>query len=171
MQRPGADPAISEGPIERVCHALCGIGLLAMVVIVGVEVVTRNFLGFSFQISDGLGGYIIVLISFLSLCVCQVTQSYHHVEFLQARLGWRGQAMSRVVFDLICLALCLVLTWQLGRLVWNSWMSDDVAPTMLMTPLWLPQSLMPLGLAALSFSVTRTLIANVQAVLRLRTPR
>lgn len=87
LQPSDADPAISEGPIERVCHALCGIGLLAMVVIVGVEVVTRNFLGFSFQISDELGGYIIVLISFLSLCVCQVTQLYHHVEFLQARLG------------------------------------------------------------------------------------
>ena len=162
----GGPPVVPEGPVERVCHALCGISLLAMVVIVGVEVVTRNFLGFSFQISDELGGYIIVLISFLSLCVCQVTQSYHHVEFLQARLGRRGRAVSRVVFDVICLALCLVLTWQLGRLAWNSWLSEDVAPTPLMTPLWLPQSLMPLGLAALCVSVGRTLAANLRAMLR-----
>lgn len=135
-----------------------------MVCIVAVEVVTRNFLGFSFQISDELGGYIIVLISFLSLCVCQVNQSYHHVEFLQSRLGRRGQAASRVVFDLICLALCLVLSWQLGRLVWNSWVSEDVAPTPLMTPLWLPQLMMPLGLVALTVSVGRTLWSNIRAL-------
>ena len=159
-------PALTEGPIERLCGVLCGVALFAMVVIVAVEVVTRNLLGFSFQISDELGGYIIVLISFLSLCVCQVTQSYHHVEFLQARLGPRGRAVSRVVFDLVCLVLCVMLTWQLGRLAWNSWQSEDVAPTTLMTPLWMPQAIMPLGLAALTVSVARTLLANLHGLRR-----
>lgn len=135
-----------------------------MVAIVGLEVVTRNLMGFSFQISDELGGYIIVLIAFLSLCVCQVNGSYHHVEFLQARLSARGRAVSRVVFDLICLALCLVLAWQLGRLTVNSWYSEDVAPTPLMTPLWAPQALMPLGMATLSISVLRTLIADLRTL-------
>ena len=157
-----APPVIREGPIERICQFLCGLALAAMVVIVGLEVVTRNFMGFSFQISDELGGYIIVLISFLSLCVCQVNGSYHHVEFLQARLSARGRTVSRVVFGLICLALCLVLTWQLCRLAINSWNSEDVAPTPLMTPLWAPQALMPLGMAALSLSVLRTLIADIR---------
>lgn len=169
MQPSDADPyegppKLREGIVERACHVLCAFSLLAMVLIVAVEVVTRNFMGFSFQISDELGGYIIVLISFLSLSVCQVSQSYHHVEFLQARLTRRGQAVSRVAFDLVCLALCVMLTWQLGRLAWNAFVSEDVAPTPLMTPLWLPQSLMPLGMAALCVSLARTLAANVRAL-------
>lgn len=121
-------------------------------------------MGFSFEISDELGGYIIVLISFLSMSVCQVRQSYHHVEFLQQRLSRRGQAVSRVIFDAICLALCVMLFWQLFRLAWNSWDSEDAAATQLMTPLWMPQSLMAFGMAALCVSVARTLWAHLKAV-------
>ena len=171
MQPSDADPPGTEGPpklretpVERICQLLCGVGLFAMIAIVTLEVITRNLFGFSFQISDELGGYIIVLISFLSLCVCQVNQSFHHVEFLQARLSRRGRAASRVVFDLICLVLCGILLWQMIRLTLNSFASEDVAPTPLMTPLWLPQALMPLGLAALTFSVARITLADLRAL-------
>lgn len=157
-----AGPVVPEGPVERVCRWLCGLGLAALVAVVAVEVVTRNLLGFSFQVSDELGGYITVGISFLSLSVCQVGRSYHHVEFLQARLGARGRAASRILFGLVCLAAAGVLTWQLGRLAWNSWLSGDEAPTLLMTPLWMPQLLMPLGMAALVVSLLRTLLAELR---------
>ena len=164
-QTEGNDPAVLPlGPFEKLCYLLCALSLLAMVVIVAVEVITRNLMGFSFEVSDELGGYIIVLISFLSLSVCQVRQSYHHVEFLQRRLSPRAQAVSRVVFDAICLALCLMLWWQLFRLAWNSWDAEDVAATQLMTPLWMPQGLMAFGMAALCVSVARTLWAHVKAV-------
>jgi len=155
-----------ESWVERLCHVLCAVALFAMVAIVGVEVVTRNLFDFSFQVSDELGGYIIVLISFLSLCVCHANGSYHHVEFLQARLTPGGRNVSHVLFGLMCLALCLVLTWQLGRLALNSWMSEDVAPTPLLTPLWIPQSAMPLGMAALSLSLARTAWADISRLLR-----
>ena len=150
--------------MERACYTLCGVALFALVGIVVLEVVTRNAFGFSFQISDELGGYILVLIAFLSLCVGQVNRSFHSVEFLQARLGRRARAASRVAFDAICLAFCLVMLWQLARLDVNSWISGDVAPTELMTPLWLPQAAMPLGLAALAVSVLRTAIKDVRAL-------
>jgi TRAP-type transport system small permease protein len=162
---------VAESPVERACHLLCGLGLFAMVVVVGVEVVTRNFLGFSYQVSDELGGYIIVGISFLSLCVCQANDSYHHVAFVQQRLSQRGRLLSRIVFDLMCLATSLLITWQLARLDLNSWRSGDMAPTELMTPLWLPQLLMPLGLGALSFSVLRTLVSHARQLARLRGTR
>lgn len=151
------------GPVERVCNLLCALSLLLLVVLVAVEVVTRNFMGFSFQVSDELGGYIVVGISFLSLSVCQVRGSYHHVEFLQARLSPRARAVSRVVFGLICLAMCIMLTWQLGRLAWNSHAAEDMAATPLLTPLWIPQLVMPLGLAAVTFSLLRTLLADLRA--------
>lgn len=157
-------PVLQLGPVEWACQILCAASLLGMVVIVAIEVVTRNLMEFSFEIADELGGYIIILISFLSLSVCQVRQSFHHVEFIQARLSRRGRAISRVIFDVICLVLCLMLLWQMGRLAWNSWQSEDVAATQLMTPLWLPQALMPLGLAAVSVSVARTLWANIKAI-------
>ena len=166
-ERPDStEPILREGPVERACLWLCAAGLFVLIVVVAVEVVTRNAMGFSFQVSDELGGYIVVGISFLSLSVCQVNRSYHHVEFLQSRLGARGQVLSRIVFELICLAMTVVLVWQLGRLALGSWRFGDVAPTQLMTPLWIPQSVMPVGMAALAVSLLRTLAADIRSLVR-----
>jgi len=151
--------------MERGCMVICEIGIVVMAVIVLVEIITRNLFGFSFEASEELGGYIIVAISFLSLPVCQVYRSYHHVQFVQERLSRRMKAATHVLFDILSLGFCLLLVWQLTRFVLQSYRSEDVAMTLLATPLWIPQSLMPLGALAASVSLARTLAGNVRRLL------
>jgi TRAP-type C4-dicarboxylate transport system permease small subunit len=67
-----------------------------------------------------------------------------------------------MVFDLLALAACAALTWQLTRLVMNSWRAEDVAPTPLLTPLWLPQITMPIGTALLCYSLIRTMLGKAR---------
>jgi TRAP-type C4-dicarboxylate transport system permease small subunit len=128
--------------------------------IVILEIVTRNLFGFSFEMSEELGGYIIVGISFLSLPVCQVYRSYHHVQFLQSRLSLRMQALSHLLFDALSLLFCLVVLWQLTRFVIASYISEDAAPTLLGTPLWIPQAIMPIGVLAATVSLLRSARGN-----------
>jgi len=139
---------------------ICEIAIVAMGAIVILEIVTRNLMGFSFEMSEELGGYIIVGIAFLSLPVCQVYRSYHHVQFIQARLSPRLQALSHLLFDVLSLLFCLVLLWQLTRFVATSFRSEDVAPTLLATPLWIPQAVMPIGILAASVSLSRSAFGN-----------
>jgi TRAP-type C4-dicarboxylate transport system permease small subunit len=146
--------------LEKVCMWICEIGIVAMGAIVILEIVTRNLFGFSFEMSEELGGYIIVGISFLSLPVCQVYRSYHHVQFIQSRLSPRMQALSHLVFDVLSLMFCAVLLWQLTRFVATSYRSEDVAPTLLATPLWIPQTLMPIGVLAATVSLLRAAWSN-----------
>jgi TRAP-type C4-dicarboxylate transport system permease small subunit len=154
--------ALPEGIVERVCKLLCFAALMVMLVVIGVDIFTRSVLGFSFEVSDELGGYMLALISFVSLSVCQVNNSFHHVQFVQAKLSPRGRALSQVIFDLLSLTFCVLLCWQLARFELNSWRFEDRAPTYLATPLWLPRLVMVLGTAALCFSVLRTLISHVR---------
>ena len=151
--------------LERGCMVVCEIGIVVIAVVVLTEIVTRNLLGFSFEASEELGGYIVVGISFLSLPVCQVYRSYHHVQFIQASLSPRLRAASHVGFDALSLGFCLLLVWQLSRFVLQTWRAEDVAPTLLATPLWIPQSLMPLGALAASVSLARSLVGNVRRFL------
>jgi TRAP-type C4-dicarboxylate transport system permease small subunit len=151
--------------MEKGCMVTCEIGIVAMAVIVLVEIITRNLFGFSFEASEELGGYIIVGISFLSLPVCQVYRSYHHVQFVQERLSPRMKAASHVLFDVLSLGFCLLLVWQLTRFVITSYHSEDVAMTLLATPLWIPQALMPIGALAASISLTRALAGNIRKLL------
>jgi TRAP-type transport system small permease protein len=158
--------ALPEGPVERLCNFACMAALIVMLGVIGVDIITRALLNFSFEVSDELGGYMLVVITFLSLPVCQANDSFHHVEFVQSRLSARGRAISHVIFDLLSLAFCLALLWQLIRFEMSSWRFDDHAPTYLATPLWIPRLAMAVGAGALLFSMARTLAADIARLKR-----
>ena len=165
---PGAAPAvlpkeiIPETLVERACKLMCMAALVVMLVVIGTDILTRSVFNFSFEISDELGGYMLVVITFISLPVCQVNDSFHHVEFVQARLSPRGRAISHVIFDFLSLAFCVLLLWQLVRFEISSWRFEDHAPTYLGTPLWIPRLAMVVGAAALCVSMVRTLVSDVR---------
>ena len=152
---------LAESFVERICRLACIAALIVMLVVVGVDIVTRWLLNFSFEISDELGGYLLVVIAFVSLPVCQINDSFHHVELVQSRLSPFARAVSHIIFDLLSLTFCALLLWQLARFEISSFRFGDRAPTYLATPLWIPQIAMMLGAAALCFSVARTLAADV----------
>jgi TRAP-type transport system small permease protein len=156
-----------ETIVERVCKLACVAALVVMLVVIGVDIVTRSLFNFSFEISDELGGYMLVVITFVSLPVCQINGSFHHVELVQSRLSPFGRAVSNVIFDLLSLAFCVLLFWQLIRFQISSFRFGDQAPTYLATPLWIPRIAMLVGAAALCFSMMRTLAADIGIVWRL----
>jgi TRAP-type C4-dicarboxylate transport system permease small subunit len=162
--RPHGGPStrrLKESIVERACKLACVAALIVMLIVIGVDILTRSLFNFSFEISDELGGYMLVVISFVSLPVCQINGSFHHVELIQSRLSPFARAISHVIFDVLSLTFCGLLLWQLSRSELSSFRFGDRAPTYLATPLWIPQIAMMLGAAALCFSMVRTLAADV----------
>ncbi len=159
-----ATQAIGEGPLERTRKYICAAAIAVMLIVVAIDVVTRSLFNFSFEISDELGGYLLATIAFVSLPVCQANDSFHHVELVQARLSPRGRALSHLLFDVLSLAFCGLLLWQLGRFEIASWRFDDHAPTYLGTPLWIPRTAMLVGSAALCVSMLRSLLADIRRI-------
>ena len=157
-----AEDAFHPAPtwMEKSCMVICEIGIAAIAIVVITELITRNLFGFSFEASEELGGYIIVGISFLSLPVCQVYRSYHHVQFIQQRLSPRMKALSHLVFDILSLVFTVTLLWQLSRFVMQSFRSGDISPTLLATPLWIPQTVMPVGIFVATLSLLRSAYGN-----------
>lgn len=158
-------PATAETFVEKACGFLTSAAIVVMLVVIVVDIFTRSILHFSFEISDEVASYALVAVTFLSLSVGQANHSFHRVEFIQARLPPRGQSISRIIFGLLSLCACTLLLWQFIRLGLSSHRSGVVAPTRLMTPLWLPQSIMVIGMAALLFSVARTLVADTRMLI------
>jgi len=155
---------LKESIVERTCKIACVAALVVMLVVIGTDILTRSLLNFSFEISDELGGYMLVVITFVSLPVCQISDSFHHVELVQSRLSPFARAVSHVIFDLLSFTFCVLLLWQLSRFELTSYRFGDRAPTYLATPLWIPQAVMVLGTAAMCFAMVRTLAANVVRV-------
>jgi TRAP-type C4-dicarboxylate transport system permease small subunit len=156
--------ALPEGPVEWTCKVASEVALLVMLLLIAVDIATRALFNFSFEISDEIGGYMLVAIAFLSLSPCQVNRSFHEVEFVQARLSPRARSISRLIFGALALAASALLAWQFIRLELSSWRFGDVAPSYLATPQWLPRLPMALGMLALCFSLCRTLIAEARTL-------
>jgi TRAP-type C4-dicarboxylate transport system permease small subunit len=79
------------------------------------------------------------------------------------KLSPRARAALNVALHLVCLTACLILLWQFSRLVMTSWRNDDASMTSLRVPLWIPQLTMPIGIAAMSFALIKSIIADVRS--------
>src|SRR3954468_14099932 len=156
------EPPIGEGPVERLCKWASEAALITMLVVIGGDILTRYLLNFSFEIADELGGYMLVVMTFVSLSVCQANNAFHQVELVQARLTPRWRAMSAAIFDILAFGLASVLLWHFVRLEFSSYRFGERAPTFLETPLWLPRLAMAIGVAALCISIVRTFCAHVR---------
>jgi TRAP-type C4-dicarboxylate transport system permease small subunit len=155
-------PIAGASPIDIASEAVCGLFLLAMIVMIGAEAIARNLLGTSLQVTDEVGGYLLVALTFLSLSVAESRGAFHRVEFVQMRLSPSGRMISQIIFELVSLAASALVTWQLVRLTLNSFRTEDVAPTPLATPLWMPQTSMGIGMALLCLALLRTIAAKVR---------
>jgi TRAP-type C4-dicarboxylate transport system permease small subunit len=157
-------PVAGANLVDAACEAVCSLFLLAMIVMIGAEAVARNVFGTSLQITDEVGGYLLVALTFLSMSVAESHGGFHRVEFVQMRLSPRMRIISQIVFELMSLAASALVTWQLVRLAMNSYRSEDVAPTPLATPLWMPQTSMGVGMALLCLALVRTILAKVKVL-------
>jgi TRAP-type C4-dicarboxylate transport system permease small subunit len=157
---------VSEGIVEKLCKWASEAALLFMLGVIGLDIITRFFFNFSFEVADELGGYMLVAMTFISLSACQANGSFHHVELVQASLSPRRRAISNALFDLLALAFSALLLWQLIRLELSSWRFGERAPTYLETPLWIPRLVMAIGIAALCWSIGRTFMAHVRRARR-----
>ena len=158
---PPLDRTNSEGVVERACKYLSAIALMVLLVVVGVDIVTRWGFNFSYEVSDEVAAYMLVAIAFLSLPVSHINGAFHRVEFVQARLSMRWKLVSSICFELVALIFCAIFVWQFVNLVRSSWRFGDHAPTFMETPLWLPRSLLIVGMAALCLSLLRSLAADI----------
>lgn len=148
--------------LEAACLWLAGACLAAMLVVILVEVVTRALFHFSFEVVDEVGGYLTVALSFLALAPAQARKAFHNVSLLQARMAPSVRRACDILFLALSLAFSLAVLGAIVRYVYRSWQQGDVTSTVLRTPLWIPQSVMVLGMLALCW----VLVAELVTLLR-----
>lgn len=144
----------------RLARWTCQLIMVGLVAMLGAEMVVRTLLGWSIQFSNEVGGYALVAITFLSLASGQLQHAYHRVHFVEHRLAASGKAWLRLGFDLAALGVALVLALEFLRFEWITWNSGDVAPTSLLTPLWIPRLAMPVGALLLVWALVLTLAGD-----------
>jgi len=148
--------------IERLSLWLSAFCLIGMMVLMLLEVVLRGAFNSTTEHSDELVGYLLVGVSFLSLALCQSRGAFHRVEMVQMRLGRRGQAVSSLVFDVLSFAYVALTDWYFVQFVLSSYKRESLAPTMLATPLWIPELVMAVGATLLLVALGRSIVDGMR---------
>ena len=134
--------------VERVSYGTgyaAGLVLLAIIVLTMVEVVSRYVLKNPLILSDELGGYALVAVTFLGLAYCAQGKGHIRITFIVERLSPLTAGRIRVVSLLLGLVLVAVAAWVSWRFLGDSFTRDMRSNSMLRTPLKWPQMVMPVG--------------------------
>ena len=148
--------------ILRLGVVLGGLLVAALVLLVATEIILRSAFDISLLVADEYAGYIVVALVFLGIPYALFHDALLRVDFLFERLRGKKQVVLSLVFDVVCLAITGVLAWYLSRMVLTSFDRGTFSSTPAMTPLWIPQAVMPVGLLLTALILLARIVGRVR---------
>jgi TRAP-type transport system small permease protein len=153
-------------PVAHGCRYIAAAALIALMLITVGDVIARSCFGLSSDSSEEYGGYLLVVITFISVPVAAAHSGFHQVELVRKRLGAGPRLLLQTLFTVASLAICVIVTWNLANFEIFSFRSGDVSQTSLQTPLWIPQLAMPLGFTLFCWVLLNQLIGQLALLVR-----
>jgi TRAP-type C4-dicarboxylate transport system permease small subunit len=138
-----------------------GWGLLLYSIAVGVEVISRRYLGFSLQGVDEIGGYLMAVVVAVGFTCALYSRGHIRIDILFSRFSRSTTLWLNVSALAGLIAFAAFLLWQAIAVVLQSRALRAVAPTPLQTPLVIPQVI---WVAALLFFLVAALTLFVQVL-------
>lgn len=127
-----------------------GLLLVAMALLIGVEILVRTLGGKSTMISDEYSGYLFVWITMIGFARALQMGAFLRVDNLVQLMSARGRALADVVSAAAGVLVSAVCTYSTGVLWLGSFRLGTVSIQPSATPLYLPQLILPLGMALLA---------------------
>lgn len=151
--------------IERLSYGTgyaAGLVLLAIIVLTMVEVISRYVLKNPLILSDELGGYAMVAVSFLGLAYCAQEKGHIRISFIVERLNPRTTGYIRIASLVLGIAFVSVAAWVSWKYLGDSFTRDMRSNSMLRTPLKWPRMAMPAGFTLFALILLGQLVKALQ---------
>jgi TRAP-type C4-dicarboxylate transport system permease small subunit len=125
-------------------------GVFAMMLLVVTDVAMRAVANRSTLIAEEMGGYLLVLIAYLGMAEAYKLGRHIRVDIVSKRLTGKVRAWIDVGLSFIGLVALLIVIWRAVIMVYRSYAGNVIIPGIFLTPVYLPQTLVVIGLAALA---------------------
>jgi TRAP-type C4-dicarboxylate transport system permease small subunit len=166
----GAEAAIEKPPaatsnplvaaVERPLAALNGIivvfssiALVVASVILSYSVVVRYAFKSGTYWQDEASVFLIVAAVFLSSASVQARRGHVAIEAIVGLLSPRANRVRMLIVDLASLFFCAFFAWKSWTLLHEAWVDGQVSGSTWAPPLWIPYSLMAVGMTLLSIQI------------------
>jgi TRAP-type C4-dicarboxylate transport system permease small subunit len=168
--RSGIDPTtpLALMPLARALAAanrvMVGFGMLALLaasLVLTSSVVTRYLFKSSTDWQDETAVFLLVGATFLCGAFVQSIRGHVGIEAVSTLLSKRADAIRRIGVDLLCLAFCAMFAWKSWTLLHEAWVDKQTTSSSWAPPLWIPYSLMALGMTLLALQLVVHVAASV----------
>ena len=157
------EPATTAAPLGAADRILSGINTIvvnlssaALVVasfVLTYSVVVRYFLKISTDWQDEMSVFLIVGAVFMSAAAIQAGRGHVAIEALTAVLPPRLNMIRQIVVDAASFVFCAYFAWKSWLLLLEAWVEGFHSGSTWGPPLWIPYSLMTVGMLLLSLQI------------------
>jgi len=123
--------------------------VLIMVLLISYDVIARYIFNAPTIWADEISGYLLVGIVFLGLGYGLETGAHISVDLIIDMLSPKKHHSVHLATDILTLLIVIMFTWESFVVVLRSYNEGKIALSLLLTPLYLPQLLIPIGFAVL----------------------
>jgi TRAP-type C4-dicarboxylate transport system permease small subunit len=175
VERPPAPAAAAGGLLGRALAAvnsvivlISSLALMIAGVVLTYSVMSRYFLHLSTDWQDELSVFLIVGAVFMSSAAIQARRGHVSIEAIVGLLPERINRARQFLVDIASFAFCAFFAWKSWVLLDEAWVENFHSESTWGPPLWIPYSLMTVGMTLLSLQILMQ-IAN-QAIASLGRP-
>ena len=163
---PAAKPT---GAVERVLAAvnqvvvtLSSIALVIASIVLTYSVVSRYFFHFSTDWQDELSVFLIVGAVFMSGAAIQAQRGHVAIEAIVGLLPARTNHIRQLMVDVASFAFCAFFAWKSWTLLDEAITENYHSGSTWGPPLWIPYSLMSVGMTLLSLQLLLQVVAQLR---------
>ena len=168
-ERAAAPPAGVAGTVSRVIagvnRVVVVLSSIALVIASGVltySVVVRYFLKYSTDWQDEMSVFLIVGAVFMSAAAIQSQRGHVAIEAIVGLLPRRVNHVRMVLVDVFSMIFCGFFTWKSFTLLREAVVENYHSSSTWAPPLWIPYSLMTVGMALLSIQLLLQVVAGLR---------
>lgn len=135
--------------INRLIMGLGGLALFSACLVLSYSVVIRYVLHEPTEWQDEMAVFLIIGATFLSAAGVQAKRGHVAIEALTGFLSPAANRVRLILADTISLAFCLFFAWKSWSLDHEAWVDGQVSQSTWGPPLWIPYTLMSVGMSLL----------------------
>jgi TRAP-type C4-dicarboxylate transport system permease small subunit len=139
--------------LNRAIVVLSAIALVLASCVLTYSVVLRYFTSVPTDWTDEFAVFLLIGVSFLSAAWVHSQRGHIGIEALAAILPPRVERGRQFVVDMLSVAFCVFFSWKSWTLLYEAWVEGYSSATAWAPPLWIPYSLMAVGMSLLSLQI------------------
>jgi TRAP-type C4-dicarboxylate transport system permease small subunit len=150
------------GQVNHLVVILASIALVVAALVLTYSVVVRYFLKISTDWQDETSVFLIVGAVFMSAAAVQARRGHVGIEAITVLLSARANKVRMFLVDVVSFAFCLYFSWKSWTLLHEAWVEDYHSGSTWAPPLWIPYSLMSVGMTLLSLQILLQIVAALE---------